>query len=199
MSVSQARRTAPSSVLIRQKAIEMFFERGFEATSLRTLAEAVGLQVASLYNHITSKEDLLFDIMRDVMVQLLEVTDRATDPDMSPAERLMDFMTASMDYHATHRLEALIGNSELRSLNARHRKKLVALRNDYQARLEKILADCVASGDIDIVDVKLAAFAGFGILLHVAVWYRPDGPLALPKVIEGLLSAYAPTAQVMNK
>jgi AcrR family transcriptional regulator len=198
MSVQQTRHTGSTSALIRKTAIEMFFERGFEATSLRNLADAVGIQVASLYNHISSKEDLLFDIMREVMVQLLELTEPSTDTSLPPAERLLTFMTASMEYHATHRLPARIGNSELRSLGAEHRAEMVTLRNQYQTRLENALSACLDNGDIEIANVKLAAYAGFGILLHLAVWYRPDGPLSLPEVIEGLLSAYAPTAQVRS-
>jgi AcrR family transcriptional regulator len=175
----------------------MFFDRGFEATSLRALADEVGLKVASLYNHITSKEDLLFELMTDVMEQLLEVTSPSTDEALPPADRLMQFMTASLEYHGTHRLAALVGNSELRSLHGERREHLVRLRNQYQERLERILQSCHESGDIQISDVKLTAFAGFGIFLHMASWYRPDGPLPLDEVIRGLLSAYAPTAQVM--
>jgi len=174
----------------------MFYDRGFEATSLRNLADAVGIQVASLYNHISSKEDLLFDIMREVMIQLLELTEPSTDTSLSPSERLLNYMTASAEYHATHRLPALIGNSELRSLSPEHHAEMIKVRNEYQSRLENALSACLDNGDIEIPNVKLAGYAGFGILLHVAAWYRPNGPLSLSEVIDGLLSAYAPTAQI---
>ena len=57
---------------IRQVALDLFFKRGFQATTLRHIASRVGIQVGSLYNHITSKGDLLFDIMETVMLDLLE-------------------------------------------------------------------------------------------------------------------------------
>ena len=57
---------------IRQVALDLFFKRGFQATTLRHIASRVGIQVGSLYNHITSKGDLLFEIMETVMLDLLE-------------------------------------------------------------------------------------------------------------------------------
>src|SRR5207249_7426989 len=57
---------------IRSVALDLFYKHGFQATTLRHIASRVGIQVGSLYNHITSKGELLFDIMETVMQALLE-------------------------------------------------------------------------------------------------------------------------------
>src|SRR5260370_13121770 len=72
---------------IRQVALDLFYKRGFQATTLRHIASRVGIQVGSLYNHITSKGDLLFDIMETVMLDLLE-DQRQVAPTRNVVERM---------------------------------------------------------------------------------------------------------------
>jgi TetR/AcrR family transcriptional regulator, cholesterol catabolism regulator len=60
-----------SADVIRTEAAKLFFERGYDATSLRQVAAASGLRVGSLYNHIDSKEHLLLQIMGGIMDDLM--------------------------------------------------------------------------------------------------------------------------------
>ncbi|HVC34357.1 MAG TPA: helix-turn-helix domain-containing protein [Chloroflexota bacterium] len=57
------RRGEKTAEEIRSAALELFYKRGFQASTLRGIAAKVGIQVGSLYNHIGSKSDLLFEIM----------------------------------------------------------------------------------------------------------------------------------------
>ncbi|MEU8251206.1 TetR/AcrR family transcriptional regulator [Nonomuraea sp. NPDC048916] len=186
--------TVPTALAIRNAAVELFYRQGFEATSQRQLADAVGLQVASLYNHIKSKEQLLASIMKDVMEQLIAATERAVQAAATPEERLLVFMGEGIRFHAEHRLEALVGNTELRSLSDGNRETVIELRDRYEHLLESILKECVRNGSVQVPDTKMAAFAGVAICVHVASWYRENGRLPLDEVIGSLLAAYAPTA-----
>lgn len=191
--------TVPTAVAIRSAAVELFHRQGFEATSQRQLADAVGLQVASLYNHIKSKEQLLATIMTEVMEQLLSITERRVQAAATPEERLLAFMSEGIRFHAEHRLEALVGNTELRSLSEDNRARVVELRDRYERLLESILRECAAEGAVSVPDVKMATYAGVAICVHVASWYRENGRLPLDEVISGLLAAYAPTAALERK
>lgn len=184
---------------IRKAAIELFYQQGFHATSQRQLADAVGLQVASLYNHIKSKEQLLAEIMSDVMHQLISATAAAVEAAPTPQARLRAYMREGIRFHAQHRLEAFVGNTELRSLSPKNRRVVVELRNKYQAMLESILAECVAEGSIKVPDIKLAAYAGVAICVHVSSWYREGGRLSLDEVIDALLASYTPTATLEDE
>ena len=64
---------------IREAAERLFYEHGYEATSLRAVAAEVGIQVGSLYNHINGKEELLTDILVSVMDELIEAVNTAVD------------------------------------------------------------------------------------------------------------------------
>lgn len=190
---------SPTAVAIRSAAVQLFYERGFEATSQRQLADAVGLQVASLYNHIKNKEQLLAEIMKGAMHQLMASTKAALREVSSPEEQFVAFMSEGIRFHAEHRVEAFVGNTELRALSARNRRTVVELRNKYEKQLESILEDCVANGSVSVPDTRMAAYAGVAICVHVASWYRAEGELSLDQVIESLLAAYAPTSGLAER
>ena len=91
MAVSRRRgRSAGESTAgeIRSTALDLFYKHGFQATTLRHIAARVGIQVGSLYNHITSKGELLFEIMETVMLDLLEDQRQVAEtPDVVAAEQ----------------------------------------------------------------------------------------------------------------
>jgi TetR/AcrR family transcriptional regulator, cholesterol catabolism regulator len=178
---------------IMQAAVQLFYEQGYSVTSLRQISDAVGLQVGSLYNHISSKEQLLYSIMKRSMTQLLEDTETAVAATTDPVERLRAFMAAGIRFHAEHRHEALIGNSELRALSGPKRRAMITLRDRYQNLLEALLQEAADTGAIKVSDVKIAAYAGVAICVHVASWYQPGGRLPLDDIEEGLAAMYSPT------
>ena len=112
--------TKPSTAeLIRTSAIDLFFEHGYEATSLRAIAGEVGIQVGSLYNHLTSKESLLYSIMSTIMEDLLREFDARLDSVTDSVERLRTAIEVHVFFHTARAREVFIGNSELRSLTRR--------------------------------------------------------------------------------
>jgi AcrR family transcriptional regulator len=165
---------------IREAAITLFHRQGFNATSLRQIADEVGIQVGSLYNHIASKEALLLEIMRDVLLELIEDTERemaAAGP--VPLDRVLAFFRTSIRFHTQRREQTFIGNTELRGLSAPHREEIVRLRDHYEGLLRDALTAWRDAGGEGLEDVRLAARIGTAVFATVAVWYRPDGRLTV--------------------
>jgi len=178
---------------ILDAAVELFHRDGYNATSLRQVAERVGLQVGSLYNHISSKEELLFDIMHGVLVELLDDTmAEMSEAGDAAIDRVLAFFATSIRFHALRRKETFIGNSELRGLSEEHRAEIVSLRDRYEGLLRKALEDGVRSGELAITDTALATRAGLALCTSVAVWYRPEGRLTLAEVQELLPLMFGP-------
>src|SRR5207344_2443537 len=71
---------------IRKAALRLIFEHGYAAMSLRQLAAEVGIQSGSLYNHISTKQELLFDLIRDHINELLRQLDRALQEKQRPVD-----------------------------------------------------------------------------------------------------------------
>ncbi|HWI21557.1 MAG TPA: TetR/AcrR family transcriptional regulator [Baekduia sp.] len=172
---------------IRQAAIDSFFLHGYEATTLRDLAGEVGVKVGSLYNHISSKEELLFSIMSEVLRDLQAELDRALEGWTAPSERLRVAIECHIAFHAHRAKEVFIGNSELRSLAPDRRAVIIELRDAYEHQVRTIVEEGQASGEFYYPEPRLATFAIVAIGTHVSSWYRPDGSLSLAEVA----SAYA--------
>jgi len=168
---------------IRKAGLRLIFEHGYAAMSLRQLAAEVGIQPGSLYNHISTKQELLFDLVQDHMNTLLRALEQALRDKQGPAERLRAFVTFHVTYHMTRKREVFIANSELRSLEPKNYAAIVALRSTYEQRLADILADGVAEGVFEVVDNQVATFAILALLTGLCTWYRPGGRLTREAII----------------
>src|ERR1700747_3504140 len=162
---------------IRKAGLRLIFEHGYEAMSLRQLAAEVGIQVGSLYNHISTKQELLFDLVQDHINELLRQLDLALEGKQGPVEKLRAFVAFHVTYHMSRKREVFIANSELRRLEPKNYNAIVALRSAYEQRLAGILAEGVSEGVFEVVDVQVATFAILALLTGLCAWYRPGGRL----------------------
>ena len=187
-----------TSDAIYQAAEDLFFERGYGGTSLRDIADAVGLQVGSLYNHIDSKESMLFVIMQTSLRGVLEAVADAVAEVTDPVERLECFMKATIRFYGEHARMSFIGSTELRSLPEEYREKIQDLRDQYEGRLTELLTECAEAG-VQIPNIRMAAYALVAISAHVASWYRVGGSMSLDEVADGLVATYAPLAELRTE
>ena len=169
---------------IRKAGLRLIFEHGYEAMSLRQLAAEVGIQAGSLYNHISTKQELLFDLIQDHINELLRQLDRALQGKEDPLEKLRAFVAFHVTYHMSRKREVFIANSELRSLEPKNYEAIVALRGAYEQRLAGILADGAAKGVFEVSDVQVATFAIIALLTGLCTWYRPGGRLTREAIVE---------------
>ncbi|WP_420971425.1 TetR/AcrR family transcriptional regulator [Bradyrhizobium sp. B120] len=183
---------------IRKAGVRLIFERGYEAMSLRQLAAEVGIQAGSLYNHISTKQDLLFDLVQEHINDLLRELDLALEGKADPVEQLRAFVAFHVSYHMTRKREVFIANSELRSLDAKNYDVVVALRGAYEQRLAQILTEGVSDGVFEVGDIQVATFAIIALLTGLCTWYRPGGRLTRDAIIAAheklVLSGVAPHA-----
>ncbi|CAN5515429.1 TetR/AcrR family transcriptional regulator [soil metagenome] len=188
--------TSPTVNKIRDAAVYHFSRQGYRETSLREIAETVGVQVGSLYNHISSKEDLLFTIMHDIMLELLASCREAMEAaSPEPGEQILAFMQSSIGFHGERTEETFIGNTNLRALSPERRAVIVALRDEYELLLRTPLERAHNAGALTIPDVQMATFAGVALCSHVATWYSSGQRLILEEVQRLLPMAFAPVAQ----
>jgi AcrR family transcriptional regulator len=168
---------------IRKSGLRLIFEHGYAAMSLRQLAAEVGIQSGSLYNHISTKQELLFDLVQDHINELLRQLDLALEDKDGPVERLRAFVAFHVLYHMTKKREVFIANSELRSLEPKNYDAIVALRGAYEQRLATILKEGVSDGVFEVSDIQVATFAILALLTGLCTWYRPGGRLTKEAIV----------------
>lgn len=169
---------------LKKEAARLIYEHGFEGMNLRMLAEAVGIQPGSLYNHISNKQDLLYILLNDVMEELLEGVEAALTGSGTPREALMRFVAFHIQFHAERKEDVFIGNAELRSLDPTNLKVIAAKRQKYETYLSEILDAGARQGQFHLADTKVATYATIAMLTGVCTWYRQGGRHSIPSLIE---------------
>jgi AcrR family transcriptional regulator len=171
---------ARTAAAIRRSALGLIYRQGYAAMNLRDLAAEVGITPGALYNHIETKQGLLFELMRDHMAALIASTDAAlavAGPAAPPLVRLQAFLAHHLLYHVERRQEVFIANFELRALDPPNHARIVAMRRTYEGRLIALLEEGAAAGDLEIAEARIAAYAILAMLTGVCTWYRPGGRL----------------------
>ncbi len=174
-----------TNAAIREAAVRLFYAQGYKATSIRNIANEVGIQVSSIYNHIDNKEELLAEIMLAVMDELLDSVNAVLDGlEGGAKDRLKAVIDFHIRYHAEHAREVFIGNSELRSLTGGDLEKVLAKRLEYEHLLLKLVNDLAKETGADILDAKLQVYSILAQGAHVASWYKPQGPKSLDDMVD---------------
>lgn len=170
---------------IHEVAAKLFMEKGFDATSMRELARMVGIEAASLYNHVPSKQDLLADLLLGAMTELVRIVQTtAEEAGGGPAERLRAVIVAYVAFHRDHYWESAITDSERRSLTPGNAEQLIARRDALAQVFHRILEDGRDSGVFHYVDLHLETIFILSIIARLPVWYRPEGSVSLERIGE---------------
>ncbi|MDP9933766.1 AcrR family transcriptional regulator [Paenarthrobacter nicotinovorans] len=169
---------------IREEATKLFFERGYDGTSLRQVASAVGLMVGSLYNHIASKEDLLLQIMGGIIDDLMESVSIAVKVEGDAVDKLQAALAAHLAFHAERAQEVFIGNAELRSLSEAARDVVIGKRHEYEVFLLSLVEEAGSSGLADVIDGRLHVYSFVAQATHIASWFKPGGRLTLQEIVD---------------
>ena len=159
-------------------AVRLFRQRGYHATSMQDLAEAVGIQRGSLYHYIDGKEDLLWEIMDRTMTQLFGAVEPAARSAAPAGERLTRAVAAHLKVAAALPDELTILHVELKSLSPERRRRMLELRDRYEALFRGIVHDGVARGEFRRINLKAAVLAVLGACNWFTQWFRASGQLS---------------------
>lgn len=163
---------------IEQAALDLFFERGYPATTMREIALACGLTVGALYNHFPSKEQLLASILWRVHIELERtLTDARASGGDDPVERLRALAREQARFHTDHTREARVANQEIAWLPEPDRTEIIALRRRTRAWFEEEIAAGIAAGRFETADLKATVKAILNAGIGISQWFTPGGRL----------------------
>lgn len=182
--------TRPREVELHRTATRLFRERGFHATSMQDLAEALGMNRGSLYHYIQSKDDLLWAIVDGGFRTLEERVLPLLDGDAPGVERLRAAVAAHLEVAAEHRDELTLLQMERRALPPERLAEIIRRRDAYEAAFRRAIRDGVAAGELRPFDERLGSIALLSMCNWFTQWYRPDGPLAPAEIAEAFTGLY---------
>jgi AcrR family transcriptional regulator len=174
--------TTPRPVQIQRVAADLFFTHGYEGTSIREIADALGIRSASLYYHYAGKEQILFDLIRSTMDQLTSVARAMIEREATPEGKLAALVIQHLVMHALRPRQTTLGDTELRSLTGEQLETALAMRDRHEQLFTDTIRQGVEAGVFDVPDVPLAAYAVIAQCNHVGIWFDAAGRLPLAEV-----------------
>lgn len=171
--------------LIYEHALRLFATQSYARTGLREIAQAAGVEVASLYSHIEGKNALLFDLMDYGTRDLLQRLESALEETSDPLAQLYLLIREHVATNCRRQNQTLVAFNEIRELDEEQRSKIVPLRE----AIEALYISCVEKGIHDLgtirpTNVRIAVHGILALERGVATWFRSDGPMTPEEVGE---------------
>lgn len=168
-------------------ALRLFQQKGYHGASMQDLADAVGMQKASLYYYFRSKEDLLVLVCERGTHAFTAELSEIVNSDLPPTEQLRRAIEGQL-VALCNQLELFtVFLREQKFLSEHHKKRIRAEGKRHAQLLENILIKGMETGEFRQVDPPVAALALVGMCNWLYEWYSPDGPLT-PRQIAALFS-----------
>ncbi len=168
-------------------AERMFSERGFQATSVRDIAECLDLKAGSLYAHMESKDDLLWEILQAAADRFFRAVEPLIASDLLSSEKLRRIIAAHVRVITDNLAAASVYTTEWRHLSDDRRRQFAARRDAYEELVRDLVRRCIHEGTFAYVDEKFATLLILSSVNWIYQWYRTDGPMS-PEEIARVLT-----------
>lgn len=166
-------------------AARLFSRRGYHGTSMQHLAEAMGILRGSIYAHISSKEDLLYDIVDRVADRFISRMEEIVASDTNPEVKVRRALLAHMTTVAEHLEASTVLLNEWRFLSGDRHVEILAKRDLYESLVREIVEEGVEWGAFpEDLDAQFASILILSIANWLYHWYDQDGDLT-PEEIAG--------------
>lgn len=162
---------------IYSTARSLFSERGYHATTVRDIARELNMQGGSLYAHIESKEDVLWELANRAAEQFLGAVEPIVRSDMPAAGKLREMVRSHVTVVADNLGDATVFLHEWKFLAEEHRAEIAMLRDRYERLYRSVIEQGIASGEFAPADPKMAAMLVLSAVNWIPQWYKPSGPL----------------------
>ena len=164
----------------------LFARGGFEATSMRDIAGEAGMLAGSMYYHFPSKNELIAAVYEAGVAEIGAAVDAAVARARAPWTRLEGACVAHLETLLADRAHAAVMTADLSRLDARLRRRLVVLRDGYEARFVELVEALPLAGGVDKALWRLHLL---GALNWTPTWYRPGGksPAAIARALVAAL------------
>ncbi len=174
--------------VIVTKAAALFREKGFKAASMRDLAESVGVEAASLYNHIKSKTELLHELCFGVANRFMHKMDEVESMKITAIEKVEALIRFHIDEMIHHYEEVYVSDREWKHLSDPYLSNFQNQRRMYRKRFAAIIETGIRNKEIKSIDASTAVL----ILLHaiggIESWHRSTQKISATALTDNMIT-----------
>lgn len=169
---------------ILDAAAQVFSQKGYHAASMQDIAQAVNLRKGSLYHHVSSKQEILVDLLDRALDLLIERIFGVLDQSASPEEKLRQAMRVYLETLVEYADLSAVLLLEHRSLEPQLHSRHVPRRDRFEGMWRDLIHEGKEAGAFCCSSPSLAARALLGVMNWTITWYRPEGDLSAAQIAE---------------
>lgn len=169
---------------IKDVSIDLFYKKGYFASSISDIARAAGIQKSSIYYHYSNKEDILFDILKTTMIDLDANLDRLLKGVKGTEKRIRTAIHSHTLFHIERQKEVIISDSELRGLTADNYKTIIQMRDEYEHKFQSLIKTGIDEGIFAETNFKIFSYAIITMCTAVCIWFNPQGRLSKEEIAQ---------------
>ena len=174
--------------VIVRKAATLFREKGYKAASMRDLAEAVGVEAASLYNHIKSKSELLHELVFSVANKFVLKMDEIESENISSLEK----MEKLLRFHITEMIhnyeEVYVSDREWKHLSDPYLSNYQNQRRVYRKRIAAIIEEGIRNKEIKTIDSATVVLIFLHAVSGIESWHRSTKKITATELEQNMVT-----------
>jgi AcrR family transcriptional regulator len=176
-------------------AASLFKEKGYEATTLNDIAEAIGADRATVYYYVASKEELLHEAVGDTSSANLDMMRALQDSDLSALDRVRSFIENTLTLYEQNYPQVFVYIQEDMTKVARKKgawaKRMASQIRDFESGLVQLLQAGVDDGSFrDDLDIEIVAKALWGMLNWTHRWHKPGGGTSAQQIADTFAAVF---------
>lgn len=164
--------------IIVKAGAAIFRDKGFGAASMRDLAETLGIEAASLYNHIRSKNEILETICFNIANRFNMQLDEIEASNLTPVKKIEAVLRFHIQQMIENYEEVIVSDREWKHLDEPYRSNFHNQRRNYRKRFAAIIEEAIKKGEVKKIDAPTAVV----ILLHsvngIESWHRSTAKIS---------------------
>ncbi len=158
--------------VIVSKAATLFREKGYKAASMRDLADAVGVEAASLYNHIKSKSELLHELVFSVANKFVLKVDEIESESISSLQKMEKILRFHISEMIHHYEEVYVSDREWKHLSDPYLSNFQNQRRVYRKRIAAIIEEGIRKKEIKAIDAPTVVLIFLHAVSGIESWHR---------------------------
>ena len=172
--------------VILEEAATLFKEKGFGGTSMRDLAEKVGMEAASMYNHIKSKDEILELICFKIANQYISQLQEIENTNQSFQDKLRAIIGLHVQLIIEDSASVSVANNDWKYLSEEKKNQYKQIRKSYEKSFANIIEQGMESGEFKKMNVSVALFTMLSSIRWIELWYKPSRKITPQELEEDL-------------
>lgn len=174
--------------VITKAAASLFREKGYKAASMRDLAVKVGVEAASLYNHIRSKTELLHDICFNIANLYWEHMGEVDGSTMTAGEKIEKLLRFQIHQMIDNYEEVYVSDREWRHLAEPYLSNYKNQRRNYRKRFASIIEKGIEQGEFKPIDAPTAVLIMLHAVNGIDSWHRSQDKISAEALEENMIT-----------